>query len=164
VSAPAATVPSWRSPRARVAWLLVVAWLAVIFTFSSDLFAAPSTESWVRPLLVWLFPDWTAAEIWRLHYAIRKSAHPGVYAVLALLAFRALRLSFARSALWHAALALLLVLGVALSDELRQSRSRARTGSPVDVGYDLAGGSGALALRQLLASLFRRGRRPAGEV
>jgi VanZ family protein len=164
VSAPGAAVADWRSPRARVAWLLVLAWLAMIFTFSSDLFSASTTGSLVRPILEWLFPDWTPAEIWRLHYAIRKSAHPTVYGVLALFAFRALRLSFAHGALRHAAFALLLVLAVAASDELRQSSSRARTGSAADVGYDLAGGLAALGLRQLAVSVRQLARGRSGWV
>lgn len=161
--APAAA-PHWRSPRALRAWLLVAVWLALIFTFSSDVFSANSTGSLVGPILRWLFPDWSAGEIWRLHYFIRKSAHPTVYGVLALLGFRALRLSSAAGAGRHAGLALLLVLAVAASDELRQSRSRARTGSQVDVGYDLAGGAAALALRGLGAAALRIARRPARRV
>jgi VanZ family protein len=158
MSAPAARAPHWRDPRARRAWALVAVWLALIFTFSSDVFSASSTGSWVGPFLRWLFPDWTPLEIWRLHYAIRKSAHPTVYGVLALLAFRALRLSSAAGAWRHAALALALVLAVATSDEYRQSLSRARTGALRDVGYDLAGGLAALALRGALGLVVRRGR------
>jgi VanZ family protein len=99
----------------------------------------------LRPFLRWLFPEWSSAEIRALHHAIRKAAHMGVYGVLALLSFRALRLSLARSALRLAGLALALVLGTAASDEFLQSFSESRTGSVSDVGYDLAGGLLALA-------------------
>jgi VanZ family protein len=158
MSAPGTQAMHWRSPPARRAWALVAVWLVLIFTFSSDIFSASSTGSWVGPFLRWLFPDWTPTEIWRLHYALRKSAHPTVYGVLALLAFRALRLSSAAGAWRHAALALALVLAVASSDEYRQSLSRAPTGALRDVGWDLAGGVAALALRGAFELALRRGR------
>ena len=140
------TGPHWRLPAAIYAWLLVFAWLGLILLFSSDVFSAPTTGSLVGPILRWLFPDWSASEIWRLHYAIRKTAHVSVYGVLALLSFRAFRLSLEASTLRHAALALALVVVSAATDEYRQSLSRARTGSLADVGYDLAGGVAVLTL------------------
>ena len=147
----------WLSPPALLAWLLVIVWLAVIVVFSSDAFSASSTASLLRPFLRWLLPDWTPAAIASLHFGIRKTAHVSVYGVLALLAFRALRLSQDATATRHAGLTLLLVLIAASSDEYRQSLSRARTGALADVGYDLAGGLAALGL----AILWRRPRRPA---
>jgi VanZ family protein len=140
------TGPHWRQPAAIYAWLLVFAWLALILLLSSDAFSAPTTGSLLGPVLRWLFPDWSASEIWKLHFAIRKTGHVSVYGVLALLSFRAVRLSLAASTLRHAALALALVIVSAATDEYRQSLSRARTGSLADVGYDLAGGVAALAL------------------
>ena len=140
------TQPRWREPAAIQAWLLVLAWLAVILLLSSDSFASPSTGSLLRPLLRWLFPEWSAAEIRMLHGAIRKMAHVTIYGVLALLAFRAFRISLAATVLRHAGLAIALVLLAAAADEFHQSLSRARTGSLADVGYDLAGGLAALAI------------------
>jgi VanZ family protein len=138
--------PSWRGGGALRAWGLVVAWLAIIFVFSSESFSEPSTGSLLRPFLRWLLPEWSASEIRSLHHLIRKGAHMGVYGVLALLGFRALRLSLAASALRLAGLALGLVLGTAAADESLQSFSKHRTGSLGDVGYDLAGAFLALAL------------------
>jgi VanZ family protein len=134
--------------------VLVGAWLALILAFSSDAFSAHSTGSWLRPLLRWLFPDWSAAAIRELHFAIRKAAHVSVYGVLALLSIRALRLSFAGTALRHGALALALVLAAAATDEIHQSLSRRRTGSVADVGLDAAGGLAAIGL----ALAWRRAR------
>jgi VanZ family protein len=136
----------WQEPAARNAWLIVLAWLVVIFLLSSGSFSEPSTGSLLRPFLRWLFPEWSSSEIRSLHHAIRKAAHMGVYGVLALLSFRALRLSLTASARRLAGLALALVLGTAASDEFLQSFSQTRTGSLWDVGYDLAGGVVALAL------------------
>ena len=139
-------LPRWQEPAALRAWLLALAWVAVIFFFSSESFSEPSTGSLLRPFLRWLFPEWSSAEIRALHHVIRKAAHMGVYGVLALLSFRALRLSLAASTLRLAGLALALVLGTAASDEFLQSFSETRTGSLSDVGYDLAGALVALAI------------------
>jgi VanZ family protein len=155
VSAVPQSRPGWQGRLAIRAWLLVLAWLAMILLLSSDLFAAPSTGSLLRPFLQWLFPDWSVAEIRTLHHAIRKLAHVSVYGVLALLSFRALRLSFEATALRHAGLALVLVLSAAATDEYRQSLSKRRTGSLADVGYDLVGGVAALAI----AVAWQRARR-----
>ena len=156
VSAVQRSRPRWQEPATIQAWLLVLAWLALILLLSSDSFSSPSTGSLLRPLLRWLFPEWSAAEIRMLHAAIRKAAHVSVYGVLALLAFRAFRLSLAATALRHAGLAIALVLVAAATDEHRQSLSRARTGSLADVGYDLAGGVARARDRRRLAARARR--------
>ena len=140
------TAPSWRGWDARRAWLLVLAWLVIIFVLSSEGFSETSTGSVLRPFLRWLFPEWSTAEIRNLHHAIRKAAHMSVYGVLALLGFRALRLSLAANLPRLAGLAVGLVLVTAASDEFMQSFSKTRTGSVLDVGYDLAGAVVALAL------------------
>ncbi len=137
------------------AWGPVVAWVAVIFALSSDAFSASSTSGILGPLLQWLLPSASADTIYRLHVAIRKGAHLGVYAVLALLALRAGHLGHAW-ALGRAALAsLACVATVATLDELHQAFARARTGSLRDVGIDLAGGALGLAL-VFLATALRR--------
>ena len=140
------TAPSWRGRDALRAWALVLAWLVIIFLLSSESFSEPSTGSLLRPFLRWLFPEWSTAEIRNLHHAIRKAAHMSVYAVLAWLGFRALRLSLAANALRLAGLALGVVLATAASDEFLQSFSQHRTGSLTDVAYDLAGAILVLAL------------------
>lgn len=129
------------SAAARRAWLAVAACAAVILIFSSDEFSAGSTSRFFGPLLHWLFPDLAGAKLLAVHFWIRKSAHLTEYAVLGLLAFRALRLSLALSLPRTALLGLLIVLGVAATDELRQSFIPSRTSSIVDVGIDLAGGA-----------------------
>ena len=132
-----------QSPDARVrrAWLAVAACTALILLFSGDEFSAGATSRILGPLLRWLFPDLDAASFHVLHLWVRKLAHLTEYALLGLLAFRALRLSLAVSLPRTALLGLAVVLGVAASDELRQSFLASRTGSIVDVGIDLAGGA-----------------------
>ncbi len=141
------------------AWLLVGVWISLILLLSGDNFSAHQTSRFIGPLLAWLFPEMPEANRLLVHGAIRKAAHVAEYAVLAALALRALRLSFRRSrpslrsALALPALALLLVLAVAAFDEAGQARRDARTGSLVDVGWDLLGGTlgctAALALARL---------------
>ena len=159
MSAAPTTRPLWQRPAALGAWLLVLAWLAMILLLSSEEFSAAATGGVLLPFLGWLLPGWSELEVWRLHTVIRKLAHVSVYGVLALLAFRAIRLSLAAAALRHAGLALVLVLAAAATDEYHQSLTKVRTGSLGDVGYDLVGGLAALAV--LLAwQRLRGGVRP----
>jgi VanZ family protein len=101
-------------------WLPVVAWAAVIFSLS----AVPSLSSGLGG--------------WDL--LLRKCAHMGEYAVLALLVRRAL--GRARPAWWAFAAA----VAYACSDEFHQSFVRGRHGSPVDVCIDAVGALLGLAL------------------
>ena len=123
------------------AWLAVAACIAVILGFSGDEFSAQSTSRILGPLLRWLFPEIRHATLHAIHLWVRKGAHVTEYAVLGLLAFRALRLSLAISLPRTALLGLAVVLAVAATDELRQSLLASRTGSIIDVGFDLAGGA-----------------------
>jgi len=132
-----------QSPDARAgrAWLAVAACATLILLFSGDEFSAGATSRIFGPLLRWLFPDLDAASFHVLHLWVRKLAHLTEYALLGLLAFRALRLSLAISLPRTALLGLAVVLAVAASDEMRQSFLASRTGSIVDVGIDFAGGA-----------------------
>lgn len=97
-------------------WLPVVAWAAVILFASGDLFSSDNTSTILQPPA--------------LNYAVRKLAHVVVYAILGILTWRA-----ARS--WK--VVLLIALAVAATDEIRQSASTSRSGSPYDVMLDLGG-------------------------
>ena len=134
-------------------WLAVGLWIAVVLSLSSDRFSAESTSRFLAPLVRWIYPAISAETEQLLQFLARKGAHAFEYAVLAALAFQALRQS---SSPWRAAgLALALVLAVAVADETRQAFSAARTGSPVDVALDVAGGA---ALLLLLAGIRRLSR------
>ena len=123
------------------AWLALLVYIALIWVFSGESFSAASTSGLLAPLLRWLYPDISQEAIVRVHFFARKAAHLTEYALLAALAFRALRLSLDVSTPRVIALALGLVILVAGGDELRQSYLAARTGSPVDVAINLAGGA-----------------------
>ena len=128
------------------AWLAVGLWIALIQIAAGGPFSASETSRLLGPLLRWLLPDADARTIASLHFAMRKAAHLIEYAILALIALRALRRSFDHSFAWHAAACLLLVLAVAVVDESRQARSALRTGARSDVALDLTGGAAALAI------------------
>ncbi len=139
---------SWRHSKARaaVAWLLFAGCAGLVLFLGSDDFSMPATGRVLGPIIDWLFPDWTALDRWHFHVRMRKLAHPMEYGVLALLAFNAVFASLDTLLARIAALALLLVWGVAATDELRQAYSQNRTGSLGDVALDLLGALVALAL------------------
>ncbi|MDJ0850867.1 MAG: VanZ family protein [Myxococcota bacterium] len=131
------------SARARIAWawVWVVVCIGVIWTLSGEGFSGGSTSHMLSPLLRWLFPDFGPHDLFELHYWVRKSAHLVEYAVLAMLSFRALRLSLHLPMTRVMVLALLIVVAVAGIDELRQSFLPARTGALSDVVLNFVGGS-----------------------
>ena len=133
-----------RDQRRWLWWLAVGLWIAVILGFSSDRFSAESTSRFLEPLLRWIFPAMSADTQQLLHALVRKGAHAFEYALLAALAYQALRESSTR---WRSAgLALALVVTVAVADETHQAMSAARSGSAADVTLDVAGGAAALFL------------------
>ena len=67
-------------------------------------------------------------------------AHFALYAVLAILAIRSLKLRTKVTAAWLFFFSMLLVLFIGSLDELNQSYLATRTGTPLDVLIDLAGG------------------------
>jgi len=113
-------------------WLPVIVWAVVIVSASSDAFSSDHTRHWLEVLLRRDLPD-------AVNYGVRKASHVLEYAVLGALAWRADR---------RLALAIGIALAVASIDELRQTFTLTRTGSPWDVLLDGCGGTvGAAALR-----------------
>ena len=106
--------------RRAIDWLLVIAWMAVVFAFSS----VPSLG--------------TDLGTWDL--VLRKLAHTAEYAVLAILLLRASG---------RPSLAIALATLYAVSDELHQTFVDGRHGSPVDVLIDAAGATVGVAAWQL---------------
>ncbi|PYO48926.1 MAG: hypothetical protein DMD84_19615, partial [Candidatus Rokuibacteriota bacterium] len=56
-------------------WLPPLVWMAAIVWFSGGAFSAENTGSVLRPLVRWLLPGASDAQIAALHALIRKSAH-----------------------------------------------------------------------------------------
>ncbi len=143
-------------------WVAVGLWIALVLGLSSERFSAESTSRLLAPLLRWILPALSAETRQLLHFLARKGAHAFEYAVLAALAYRALRES---SDPWRSAgLALALVVAVAAVDETHQAHSAARTGSLTDVSIDVGGGATALLVASGIGSLrrLRRLEREAG--
>jgi len=153
----ARSLPRPDAPPARIAraWLWVALWASLVWWLGSDAFGAPMTSRYLGPLIEWLWPSSSLAQRYALLLAIRKFAHPSVYAVLAGLAFRAALLSGISGLARGAAVALALAVSIAGLDELRQTKTRTRTGAASDVALDAAGASAALAA---LGALRRRAR------
>jgi VanZ family protein len=107
--------------RVLTTWFPVVAWAAVIFTFSS----IPSLS--------------TGLGLWDT--ILRKGAHVTEYAVLGALLYRALG---------RGTLALAVGVAYAATDELHQHFVRGRHASPVDLAIDTVGlAAGMLLWRRL---------------
>ncbi len=105
-------------------WLPVIVWAAIILSASSDHFSSTQSQGW----LFWLFGREVPYE---LHVAIRKLGHIVAYGILGALAWRADR---------RMTVAIAIALLVAVTDEVRQSMSVSRTGTPWDVLLDGVGG------------------------
>jgi len=136
----------WKDPRVWRAWLLLAACIGLVLWLGGPGFSANSTSRYLRPLLLFFFPDLGPRELWNAQVFVRKLAHVTEYAVLALLAFRTFWLSFHTILARLAAGALLTALCVAAIDESRQVFTGTRTGSPHDVLLDLAGALAAVGM------------------
>lgn len=134
------------------AWLWVVLCVGMIWGFSGESFSARDTSRILTPLLRWIYPEIGYDQLRSAHFFVRRCAHLSEYALLALLAARALRITLDLSLLRIALLTLLLVLAVSGVDEARQAVLPTRTGSFADVALDFAGG----AVGVLLIVAFHR--------
>jgi len=114
-------------------------WAGLILFASNDRFSAETSGGLFQAVFGFPPPAW-------LHFALRKLTHLVVYGILAALSWRADRR-------WVVVMAI--VIAVATTDELLQSRSARRTGTPVDVGIDVVGAG--LALLALQAQRRSRG-------
>ena len=132
--------------------------MGVVFFFSTDFFAGSQTSRFIGPLLRWFMPDITTEAIATVQHALRKTAHLLEYAILALLAWRALVASAKQGdgtgSLRQSMIAFGIAVAYACLDEWHQSWTASRFGSPVDVGIDSLGaclGLGTIWIRQRFA-------------
>ena len=146
------------------AWAPAVAWMAVMFTASSDFGSSEHTGSLLEPLVRFFVPDLAPATFELIHVAVRKTAHLSEYAILAALLFRALLATTGHrppAPRWRAALlAWLLAATFAASDEFHQTFVESRGPSASDVLIDATGAAAGLAL-VVAAARVRRRRAPA---
>jgi VanZ family protein len=133
-------------------WLPAVIWLGVIFLGSTDLMSAEHTSRFIVPFLRWLNPDISPVRLASIHLIVRKCAHLGEYAVLALLLLRAaiFMTNLKRSpailyvSVWGAC------LFVAATDEFHQIFVVSRGASATDIMID----SGGAILGLLIGAIF----------
>ena len=133
-------------------WLPPLLWLGVIFLGSTDLMSAEHTSRFIGPFLRWLKPDISPETLASIHFIVRKCAHLGEYAVLALLLLRAaifmtyLKRSLAMLyvSVWGAC------LFVATTDEFHQTFVASRGASATDIMID----SGGAILGLLIGAIF----------
>ena len=119
-------------------WAPLLVWVFLTYAFSSDMFSAAETSRFIVPVLEFLFPSLSPKWILVLHGVVRKLGHVTEYFVMAMLTYRAIRVS---SRTTEAIVGSgLFVLSAAWLDELRQTLTLYRGGSPFDVGYDCLGG------------------------
>jgi VanZ family protein len=119
-------------------WIALLAWIAVIFVFSTDTFSGTGTSRIIIPALHFLFPFLSPEQLAIGHVICRKAGHVLEYFVLGVLAWRAIRSSATG---WRPELLTAgLILAVALSDEFHQSFVASRTSALTDVGFDFIGG------------------------
>ena len=132
------------------AYAPLIIWIGVIFYLSSGQGAMTETSRFIRPILVFLFPDAPETTLAIYHGYIRKFAHFAEYAVLAFLASRAF---IKASGSWYV-LAFGLTLAVAVLDEINQSFNPNRTSSEWDVILDVIGGVFAIVCFWLFTKLL----------
>lgn len=117
--------------------------MGLIFYMSTDTGSAQHTSRILEPLLRWLNPQISPASIEQAHFVVRKCGHLSEYAVLAVLCWRALMHFRAAqpssSALKNAAIAFVICVLYAASDEFHQSFIPSRGASARDVMIDSCG-------------------------
>lgn len=125
-----------------------MAWAAVIWVFSTQIFAAHTSSRFIFPLLHLLFPDAAEETLHFWHAVIRKTAHVLEYFIFSLLLLRGVRGDRAGWRPSWGATAVALATGYAALDEMHQAFVPARGASVYDVLLDSAGAAAA----QLLAA------------
>ena len=127
------------------AWFPLIAWMAVIFFFSTETFSGANTAGIIAGALKFLFPSLSISQLEFWHGVCRKAGHVTEYSILGFLAWRTFSIypwAGPKPKLFAAAF----VLVFALSDEFHQRFVPSRTSSLMDVGYDFMGGLIALML------------------
>lgn len=134
----------------------LVFWIAFISFASTGEFSSVNSSRFIRPLLLWLFPEISEGQLAGVHFLTRKLSHLAEYAILAFLARRAFALSSRAFIQRHwFQWSLMLVVLVSLLDEFQQSYSPSRSASILDCVIDLIGG---LVVLLIFRSYDRRGR------
>ena len=134
-------------------WFPPIIWMSAIFFFSTDAFSGDNTGSLFWKIAAFIYPGVTREQFDMAHFFLRKAGHFTIYAVLALLLFRAFRSGADARWRWNWALFSFLIASFhAALDEYHQTFTRHRVGSINDSLIDASGAAAAL----VLLWLFRR--------
>ena len=142
-------------------WAPLAVWLGAIFWFSTDAMSSAHTSRFVEPIVRAVLPRASYETVYAVHVAVRKCGHLAEYALLGLLAFRAVRSGRAEGfrPRWAVA-ALAIAVAYALVDEYHQTFVSSRTGNLGDAVIDVVGAGAALvALAWVRRRANRAGRR-----
>ena len=133
-------------------WAPPIIWMSAIFFFSTDIFSSDNTGSLLWKIVGSIYPGVSHELFDSIHFYIRKAGHFTVYAILALLLFRAFRSGRGARWQWRWALySLLIGFLYALLDEYHQTFTRHRTASIYDSLIDTSGAMAALVLLWFLS-------------
>ena len=139
-----------REPRSRFAGLLLgwgplVCWWLAILGSGVDGLSAGHTSRFIEPLVRWFLPEASEVTLAIANIAVRKFGHVSAYAVVGLLAYRAVRAGREPRFRWAwVGAAQAIGLCLAVTDELRQSYVASRSGTLGDVVIDAIGCGAAL--------------------
>jgi VanZ family protein len=128
--------------RVVVDWVLLLAWMFLIFAGSTDLMSSHHTSRFLVPFLLWLDPHISFKTIELVQLIVRKAGHVTEYAVLATLLWRVIRHHWplVRRKFWRpAAVALTVAVIFAATDEFHQSFYPSRGATAHDGVIDTMG-------------------------
>jgi len=131
-----------KSRRLIIDWVLLLAWMCLIFMGSTDLMSSEHTSRFLVPFLLWLRPNISMQTVMFIQLLVRKAGHVTEYAILAALLWRVLRHYFllTRMSFWRPATAALVAAMIfATTDEFHQSFFPSRTATAHDVMIDIMG-------------------------
>jgi len=145
------SLPPWL-----VAWWPALLWAVVIFLASTDTFSSYHTGMVIEPVLRWLLPFLSDAQVHHIHFLIRKCAHFAEYFIFFLFLYRGIR---AGRRGWHwswAFAAWFIAAAYSALDEIHQSFVASRTASPWDSLLDSTGALAALLVLFVFYRFFHR--------
>jgi VanZ family protein len=137
-------------------WWPVLAWAAIIWTFSTSWFTSENTGRIIEPVFRWFLPHALPETIETLHAIVRKCGHLTEYFIFSLLVVRSLQSGGKGQTLTLALVTIAIVAAYASTDEYHQSFVPGRTAAVTDVLIDTTGGAIAQVLVALWPSRTRR--------
>jgi VanZ family protein len=123
-----------------VNWALVILWMILIFSFSTEPFSSEKSTPFLAALLADLLPHGLARHMETIVYLIRKLSHWSEYFILGILLMRALKAQIPRQpALRRMLWSILLATLYAVTDEYHQTLVPGRSANLLDVVIDSFG-------------------------